>query len=238
MTITASTAVHASLPRSHEHSGIVGAPHTCNRLRATLHTQRAVSHEEICVCAHSERAERARGPSFPHMASLPVEDLADSFAEATARPTAMPVIENKVTPKEPPVLVIEEALRDIRGLQLQSSPSPLPEEPPWWLGPAPPPSTLAPHSSPSSSSNTQGAAPESQSGGDSAMMPALLIGFVILGAIGLFCCLCRKKGALTRQPRARTISVGSFREHEMWKSNHFDNPWELNEAARSAGRDY
>ena len=36
------------------------------------------------------------------------------------------------------------------------------------------------------------------------MMPALLIGFVILGAIGLFCCLCRKKGALTRQPRART----------------------------------
>ena len=176
------------------------------------------------------------------MASLPVEDLADSFAEATARPTPMPVGNSGVRPKDAPALFIEEALRDIRGLQLQSSPgpSPLPDESP--NEPAPSSTPPAPSSTPLLSippytmqgdnmqgDNMQGAALESQSG---STMLALLIVFLVLSAIGLFCCMFRKKA------RARTVSVGRFREHEMSRTNHFDNPWAQNDAARAADADY
>ena len=181
------------------------------------------------------------------MASLPVDDLADSFAEATARPTPMPVEDSGVRPKELPAPFIEGALRDIRGLLSSPGPSPLPDESP--DEPAPSSTPPAPSSTPPAPSSTpllsippysmqgdnmqgdnmQGAALESQSG---STMLALLIVFLVLSAIGLFCCMFRKKA------RARTVSVGRFREHEMSRTNHFDNPWAQNDAARAADADY
>ena len=198
------------------------------------------------LCAQSERSDRVEGRAS-HMASLPVDDLADSFAEATARPTPMPVEDSGVRPKELPAPFIEGALRDIRGLLSSPGPSPLPDESP--DEPAPSSTPPAPSSTPPAPSSTpllsippysmqgdnmqgdnmQGAALESQSG---STMLALLIVFLVLSAIGLFCCMFRKKA------RARTVSVGRFREHEMSRTNHFDNPWAQNDAARAADADY
>ena len=154
-----------------------------------------------------------------------------------------------VRPKGAPAPFVEEALRDIRGLLLLSSPgpSPLPDESP--NEPAPSSAPPAPSSTPPAPSSTpllsippytmqgdnmqgdnmQGADLESQSG---STMLALLIVFLVLSAIGLFCCMFRKKA------RARTVSVGRFREHEMSRTNHFDNPWAQNDAARAADADY
>ena len=164
----------------------------------------------------------------------------------------MPVEDSGVRPKELPAPFIEGALRDIRGLLSSPGPSPLPDESP--NEPAPSSAPPAPSSTPPAPSSTpllsippytmqgdnmqgdnmqgdnmQGADLESQSG---STMLALLIVFLVLSAIGLFCCMFRKKA------RARTVSVGRFREHEMSRTNHFDNPWAQNDAARAADADY
>ena len=188
-------------------------------------------------------------------------------------------------PTDPVVFLMDDGVRDIRGLQAgvpSASPSPEPELlsplPPLPPIPSPPPPSPAPGAPPlappsplplppspspppsglqptTPTSNSSSSLPPSSVNGTgasldqtlapsdgiasllSANLPFVGLGAACVAVAALAYCLCRKA---MPGPRARTVSVGGVGS-EMASATRplpapksFDNPWELNDAAKAA----